>query len=192
MTAVDTAAAATARTSWWTGRAGLVIPAILFAFSAYLTVGILTIQVPEGASAPGPAFFPALIAIAGFVVSVLLALQYIRTPEPAEPATYSEFDEVSDSARAEAEAAARVKYRFFSDWVCVAWAAGGFLAFSLLLVPAGWILAGALLFWCVARAMGSRKPLLDAVIALMMSSLVYLAFGVALGLDLPSGVLGGL
>ncbi|MEI3845550.1 MULTISPECIES: tripartite tricarboxylate transporter TctB family protein [Microbacterium] len=192
MTAVDTAAAATARTSWWAGRAGLVIPAILFAFSTYLTVGILTMQVPEGASAPGPAFFPTLIAIAGFVVSVLLAFRYIRTPEPAEPATYSEFDEVSDSARAEAEAAARVKYRFFSDWVCVAWAAGGFLAFSLLLVPAGWILAGALLFWCVARAMGSRKPLLDAVIALMMSSLVYLAFGVALGLDLPSGVLGGL
>lgn len=191
MTATDVTEAP-ARPSWWTGRAGLLVPAILFAFSAYLLVGMLTMRVPDGAAAPGPTFFPTIVALAGFVISVLLAVQIIRNPEVPQPATYSEDDEVSDAARAEAEAAAKVPYRFFSDWRSVAWAAGGFLAFAVLLPVAGWILAAALLVWCVARAMGSTKAVLDIVVALTLSSLSYLAFDVLLGLELPSGVLGGL
>jgi putative tricarboxylic transport membrane protein len=183
---------APARRSWWTGRAGLLVPAIVFAFSAYLLVGMLTMRVPEGAAAPGPTFFPTIIAIAGFVISVLLAIQIIRNPEVPQPAAYSEDDDVSDAARAEAEAAAKVPYRFFSDWRSIAWAAGGFLAFALLLPVLGWILAAALLVWCVARSMGSTKVVLDIIVALTLSSLSYLAFDVLLGLDLPSGVLGGL
>lgn len=191
MTATDLTDAP-ARRSWWTGRAGLIIPAIVAAFSAYLLIGSLTMKVPTGAASPGPQFFPTVIAIAGFVIAVLLAVQIIRNPEIPQPATYSEDDDVSDAARAEAEAAAKVPYRFFSDWRSVAWAAGGFLAFALLLPLAGWILAAALLVWCVARAMGSTKPVLDVIVALTLSSLSYLAFDVLLGLDLPSGVLGGL
>lgn len=180
------------RTSWWTGRAGLLVPAVLAAFSTYLVLGMLTMQIPPGTASPGPQFFPTIVAIAGYIVAVLLALQIIRSPEVPEPATYSEDDDVSDAARAEAEAAAKVRYRFFSDWRSIAWAAGGFLAFALLLTPVGWIVSGALLFWCVARAMGSTKPLLDVIVAFTMSSLAYLAFDVLLGLELPSGVLGGL
>ena len=39
--------------------------------------------------------------------------------------------------------------------------------------------------------MDSRTPLRDVVVALTVSSIVYLAFGVALGLNLPSGLIGG-
>ncbi|MFJ6651339.1 tripartite tricarboxylate transporter TctB family protein [Microbacterium sp. NPDC091313] len=191
MTAIDTSET-TAPPSWWTGRAGLLVPAVLFAFAAYLTIGVLTMRVPAGAASPGPQFFPALVAVAGYVVAVLLAVQIIRHPEVPVAATYSADDDVSDAARAEAQAAASVRYRFFSDWRSVAWAAGGFLAFALLLSAVGWILSAALLVWCVARAMGSTKPVLDVVVALTMSSLAYLAFDVLLGLELPSGLLGGL
>jgi putative tricarboxylic transport membrane protein len=191
VTAIDTPEAAE-RHSWWTGRAALLVPGVLFAFSTYLAIGMLTMRVPAGAASPGPQFFPTLLAIAGYVVAVLLTVQIIRHPETPVPATFSADDDVSDAARAEAEAAAQVRYRFFSDWRSVAWAAGGFLAFALLLPVAGWILAAALLVWCVARAMGSTRPLLDVAVALTMSSLAYLAFDVALGLELPSGVLGGL
>lgn len=180
------------RTSWWTGRSGLVIPAILAAFSTYLMVGIATMKIPEGTDPPGPEFFPMIVAIAGYVVAILLAIKYIRTREPAEPNVFSELDDVSQAERAAAEAAASVKYRFFSDWRCIAWAVGGFLAFALLLLPAGWIIAAALLFWCVARAMDSRRPLWDVGVSLAVSSLAYLAFDVLLGMNLPSGVLGGL
>ncbi len=177
--------------SWWTGRSGLVIPLVLAAFSTYLLIGVLTMNVPAGAATPGPKFFPTLILSAGYIVSALLVLKYFREPELPEPATYSEHDAVSDAARLEAEEAAKVQYKTFSDWRSVGWAAGGFLAFALLLAPLGWILSGALLFWCVARSMGSTKPLPDIVVGLTLSSIAYLAFDTLLGLNLPSGILGG-
>ena len=67
----------------------------------------------------------------------------------------------------------------------------GFLAFALTLEVLGWILAAALLFWAVARGFGSRRPLFDISLALLVSSAIYLAFTVGLGLTLPSGILGG-
>ncbi|WP_413774220.1 tripartite tricarboxylate transporter TctB family protein [Brevibacterium sp. JSBI002] len=94
----------------------------------------------------------------------------------------------------QAIAAARkadAKHRTHSDFVSLAWGAGGFAAFALILEFAGWIIAAALLFWCVARSMGSKKPLFDLTLALTFSSLVYIAFSVMLGLNLPSGILGG-
>lgn len=164
---------------------------VMAAFSTYLMVGIALIDVPEGTDPPGPQFFPLLIAIAGYVVAVLLAISYIRTPDPAQPAMFDENDDVPDDERRAAEEAAKVPYRTYSDWRSVAWAVGGFIAFGALLEFAGWLIAAAMLFWCVARAMGSTRPLLDLTAAIGVSSLVYLAFDVALGLNLPSGIVGG-
>lgn len=175
-------------TSWWTGRSGLVVPLVLFAFCTYLLVGILTMNVPVGVDSPGPKFFPTLVVISGYIVSAVLVVQYIRKPEPADVAEDSEYGAVPVAD----EQAPAKQYRFFSDWQCIAWATFGFLAFALLLNPVGWILSAALLFWCVARAMDSKRPLLDLVVGLMMSSIAYLAFDVLLGLNLPSGLLGGL
>ena len=74
----------------------------------------------------------------------------------------------------------------------MAWTIGGFLLFTITLEFLGWILAGALLFWFVARGMGSRRTLFDVSLALVVSSAIYLAFDVGLGLNLPSGLLGGI
>ena len=82
-------------------------------------------------------------------------------------------------------------WRYHSDFQSLGWTVGGFLAFAVLLPWLGWVLAGALLFWSVARGFGSRRPLFDILMALFMSSIAYLAFSVALGLNLPSGILGG-
>ncbi len=189
----DTRATGAAETEGWAhGRAVLAVPIILAAFCTYLLIGILTMSVPPGVTTPGPKFFPTIIVGAGYVIAALLFVKYLRTPEPPAAATYSEFDDVSDAAREDAARAAAVPYKTFSDWTSLAWAIGGFLAFGLLLNVVGWIVGGALLFWCVARAMGSLTPVRDVIVALMMSSLAYLAFDVLLGLNLPSGILGGL
>ena len=82
------------------------------------------------------------------------------------------------------------QWRTFTDWQAVAWCIGGFLAFALTIELLGWILAAALLFWCVARGIGSRRPLFDASLALVVSSVIYLLFAMGLGLNLPAGVLG--
>lgn len=204
--------------TWWEGRSGLIVPVIMAAFSTYLLVGILTMEVAEDADQPGPQFFPMLIMIVGYAITVLLTVAYIRNPEPVDvadelpaeaeeekafstPVTSAvsasrmdphEEDEPSRDRQAIAEArAADSKHRTHSDFVSLAWGAGGFAAFALILEFAGWIIAAALLFWCVARSMGSKKPLFDLTVALTFSSLVYIAFAVMLGLNLPSGILGG-
>lgn len=156
---------------FWHGRSGLLMPALLAAFSLFLLIGAALI--PAGDTEfPGPRFFPILLGSAGLLLAILIALGALRTPEPV-PET---------SGRS---------YRTHSDFVALAWTVGGFLAFALLLPWLGWILAGALVFWCTAHGFGSRRPLFDIVIALFLSSAIYLVFGTGLGLNLPSGILGG-
>ncbi|MBF4992713.1 tripartite tricarboxylate transporter TctB family protein [Arthrobacter gandavensis] len=159
------------RTSWWDGRSGLLLSLLMVLFSTYLLIGILTMDVGE-TDFPGPKFFPGILMIAGYVLAVLLALHYLRSPERPQETSAQQF-------------------RTFTDWTAVLWAVGGFLLFALSLERLGWIIAGAMLFWFVARGFGSRRPLFDISFALLFSSAVYLAFTVGLGLNLPSGILGG-
>lgn len=168
----ETALQAAPRTSPGTGRSGLVLPGILVLLGIYLSVGVITMEVPDGAKQPGPKFFPILIIVAIFVLSALLTVQLVRTPEPV--------------------AADRHGYRSYSDWKTVALVAAGFLAFALLLVPAGWLISASLLFWTVAFALGSKNRTKDLGIAVVFASAIQLAFGAALGLNLPSGILEGL
>ena len=204
--------------TWWQGRSGLIVPLIMGAFSTYLLIGILTMEVPADADKPGPHFFPTIIMLVGYALTILLVIAYIRNPEPVDvddelpaaaeedkafstPVTsavsasrlspHEEDEPEKDRAALAAARKADAKHRTHSDFVSLAWGAGGFAAFALLLEFAGWIIAAALLFWCVARSMGSKKPLFDLTLALTFSSLVYIAFAVLLGLNLPSGILGG-
>src|SRR5699024_9643628 len=78
-----------------------------------------------------------------------------------------------------------------SDFVSLASGAGGVAAFALHLEFSDCSIAAALPFCCVPPPMGWKKALSDLTLALTFSSLVYLAFAVALGLNLPSGILGG-
>lgn len=157
--------------SFWQGRSALLMPGLLAAFSLFLLIGAVLLPADD-ADFPGPRFFPLILGGVGMVLAVLLALGVLRTPEPV----------VETSGRS---------YRTHSDFGALAWVAGGFLAFALLMPWLGWILAGALLFWCTAHGFGSRRPLFDIVVALFLSSAVYLIFGTGLGLILPSGILGG-
>lgn len=181
----DAAPAATAPASPWGGSAGLsalIMPCLLAAFSLFLLIGSLTMDKGK-AEFPGPDFVPMLLGAAGIALAIALAVQVVRHREIPEAD-----DAVADLDRADRAAA---PHRFHSDFGALAWCFLGFLAFAVLLPFLGWILAGALLFWCVARGFGSPRPVFDILVALFMSSLTYLAFSVVLGLTLPSGILGG-
>lgn len=157
--------------SFWRGRSSLLMPALLGAFSLFLLVGGGLLEAGD-TEFPGPRFVPMIVGACGTLLAIGLALGTLRTPEPVE------------------ETSGR-RYRTYSDFAALAWVVGGFLAFALLLNVLGWILAGALLFWSTAHGFGSRRPVFDILIALFLSSLVYLIFGTGLGLVLPSGILGG-
>jgi len=161
-----------------TGRSGLVLALLTLALGVYLTVGIVTMTVPEGAEAPGPTFFPAIVAAACYVLAALLVVHYVRTPEEPEDAAGMEPVEGEDHAT-------------FSDWRTLGLTMLAFLLFALLLNPLGWILAAALMFWIIASAMGSGTPLKDVAVSLVLSCTVQVVFSAGLGLHLPAGILDG-
>ena len=76
------------------------------------------------------------------------------------------------------------------DWVAFGIISAGIVLQMLIIASAGFILASALLFVLVARGYGSRRVLRDALLALVLATLVYLVFTKGLGLSLPSGPLG--
>lgn len=78
------------------------------------------------------------------------------------------------------------------DLKALGFAVLAFLGFTMILEPVGWIVSAGLLFWAVAWALGSRRTLLDLGIGLVVASAVQVAFSLGLGLNLPSGVLGGI
>ena len=64
--------------------------------------------------------------------------------------------------------------------------------FTAVLNILGWILSAAFLFWIICYALGSKRPGFDAGVSLLFASAIQLAFNAGLGLNLPSGFLGGL
>jgi len=166
---------------WGRGRSGLVLALLVLAFGTYLTIGVATMTVPASAEAPGPRFFPTILAVGCYALAALLTVHYLRHPEePSDTDGVEEVEEAGERAPAT-----------FTDWRTLGLVVAGFLAFVLLLNPLGWILAAALMFWVIAWAMGSGSPLKDVAVALVLSCAVQLAFSAGLGLHLPAGVLEG-
>jgi putative tricarboxylic transport membrane protein len=75
------------------------------------------------------------------------------------------------------------------------WVSAGLFAHLLLIGWAGFVVAGTVLFACVARGFGSRRPARDLAIALVITLGIYLFFVELLNVGLPAGwlapVLGG-
>ncbi|MEQ3554612.1 tripartite tricarboxylate transporter TctB family protein [Pseudonocardia nematodicida] len=163
--------------SFWRRRTGLLVPAVLLGAGVTLAVGTLTMEVPSTATAPGPQLFPAIAAIVCTVLAVALAMDVLRHPEPADTGTGSDPADVPTRPRADRRGLAE--------------AVGVVVLFIAALQPVGWLLSGALLFWGMARALGSRRPVFDVFLALVVSSTVQLAFSAGLGLTLPPGLLAG-
>lgn len=160
----------------------LVMPLILVAFASYLLWGIVTMRVPAGVVFPGPRFFPLIIMGGLYLLGVLLTLSALR-----ERAAARALLERAVESEAESDAAAVAVAGM--DWRSLAWIVGSFVGFAFTLQWLGWIIAAALLFWCITRAFGATRPLFNLVVGLTASSIAYIVFDMALGLPLPSGIL---
>ncbi len=195
---------------WYTGRSELIVVAGVFVLAIWMTVGTITMEVPEGSAQPGPQFFPTLVAVFLYAVGIALAVEVIFRPK--RPHAVGEMVEVSDDLledlgdidttseiriiapedaapspqTAEAEARGRL------DWRTLGATTAGLVLFILILEPVGWILSAAVLFWVLSWAFGSKRPLFDIAVAFILSSGIQLAFGAGLGLALPAGFLEGM
>ena len=67
------------------------------------------------------------------------------------------------------------------------WVSAGLFAHMALIGWAGFVVAGTVLFACVARGFGSRRIVRDLVIALILAVAIYLFFVKLLNVGLPAG-----
>jgi len=175
---------------FWRRRTGLVVPGLMLVIGLALVVGTVTMRVPDTATSPGPQVFPAIVAALVLVVAVLLAIDVLRRPEAAtveiaQPAAPGDVDDLDLDGEP-------VERRPTSNHRALLGALGTVVVFIAALTPLGWLLAGAVLFWGIARALGSQRPVFDVFLALAISSIVQLAFSAGLGLNLPPGILEGI
>ncbi|MGO2659606.1 tripartite tricarboxylate transporter TctB family protein [Mycetocola reblochoni] len=194
-------------TRWWNGRGELGVALGVAVLGVLMLLGTATMDVPEGAGTPGPQFFPTIVGCFMLVLAVALAVGVIRHPRRPGPDEPSELnaDMLADLGNVESTTELRIvsgdpdlasrsatptapRAAGVRPVLMVVAALAGFI---LILDPLGWLLSAAALFWVVARALGSTRPLFDIAIALLMSSAVQLAFSAGLGLTLPSGILTG-
>ena len=80
---------------------------------------------------------------------------------------------------------AAAEHRFYAG--AFIWVSAGLFAQMLLIHRAGFVLAQAVLFTCVARGFASRRPIRDFAIGLALALGVFLFFIKFLNVNLPAG-----
>jgi len=149
----------------------LALAAGVAMLGGFLLLGVSRIRFGAGYDRIGPRFFPYAIAAGLILLGGWLAVGAFRKKKVPQPS----------GATAETHPPLQ-------------WAPIGYIGLALilnlvLLERAGFVIASAVQFWLAARAFHSRRPIRDAIIALALSTVVYVAFSQFLGLSLPAGPL---
>ncbi|MFW6693242.1 tripartite tricarboxylate transporter TctB family protein [Streptomyces sp. MAR4 CNX-425] len=154
------------------GRSELGVCVLLLAIGVLVLVDALRMDTDFAQRGPvGPEAAPTVVGIALLVVAALLAVDVLR------------------GGRGEAEGGGDVDLDAPSEWRTVLLLAGVFLVTAFLISPFGFPVAGALLFWGAAFALGSRAYTRDPLIAAVLSVATYAVFDNLLGVPLPGGPL---
>ena len=135
-----------------------------------VAAGAVTAQLPSagGYAGIGPNFFPGLVsaglvAIGAWLLWESLSGGWRNLGEP-EPGSEHSFRTGS-----------------------FVWVSVGLFLHMALIGTAGFVIAGTILFACVARGFGSARPARDAALGVVLSLAVYLFFVKFLNVGLPAG-----
>ncbi|MFC4115866.1 tripartite tricarboxylate transporter TctB family protein [Nonomuraea zeae] len=139
---------------------------------AALVVLAQAVAIPQGNGyqAVGPRAFPLLVGGGLAVVAVIGVVQAFRPG--AAGARESEPDEAGST-----------------HWPSVLWLVGALAGYALLLVPAGYWQTTTVFFVAVARVLGSRRPVRDVLVGLVLALATYFLFDRLLGISLPPGLI---
>jgi putative tricarboxylic transport membrane protein len=151
----------------------LLLAAGVTAFGALVVYETTKIRVVPIYAKVGPRIIPYIVGVGLIVLGIWLAVEVLlgRTAKPSEE---SEDADVS----------------LPTDWVTVGLLAVSLAVYLYLIERAGFIIASSLLFYGAAFAMGSRRYLRDAAVAIILSVVVFYIFTAGLDLRLPHGLLG--
>ena len=130
----------------------------------------VTAQLPsEGGYAQiGPNFFPAIVA-AGLVALGAWLL----------------WETLSGGWRSLAQPEPGTEHAFKTN--SFVWVSAGLFLHMALIGTAGFVIAGTLLFACVARGFGSRRVVRDVALGVVLALAIYLFFVKLLNVGLPAG-----
>ncbi|MER5491982.1 tripartite tricarboxylate transporter TctB family protein [Streptomyces sp. NPDC002490] len=152
----------------------LGVSVLLLALGVLVLTDALTMDVDITQRGPvGPKTVPIAVGIGLLVIAVLLAVDVLR------------------GGHGEAEGGEDIDLSEPADWRTVLLLGGVFLATAVLIEPLGFPIAGALLFWGSAYALGSRHFHRDPAIAAVLSVTAFIIFDRLLGVPLPGGPLMG-
>ena len=137
-----------------------------------LGVAGVTATLPSegGYAGIGPNFIPAVVGAGIIVLGVWLCVEAFTG---------------GWRGAAPDDAAARGEHAF--DGAAFGWISAGLFAHMALIGWAGFVVAGALLFACVARGFGSRRVARDLALGLALSMGVFFFFVKLLNVNLPAG-----
>ena len=138
----------------------------LLACAAVVLWQTLSIPVSPLYSKVGPTVFPYMTTAGLAVLAVLLMVAAVRGGwQP---------DEEKETP---------------TDWKALAFVAAGLIANVLLIQPLGFTAASVVMFVLVCFGFGSRHPLRDVLIALVLALAAYFGFARALGVNIGAGLI---
>ena len=150
--------------------AELALSAAVLALGIFVAVVAAGLPGSRSYSAIGANFMPAMVGGGLIVLGIWLLVEHFtggwRAREPDDPAE-------------------RGEHAFHLG--AFAWVSAGLFAQMALIHSAGFVLAAAALYACIARGFGSARLLRDAAIGLAIGLAVFLFFVHFLNVNLPAG-----
>jgi putative tricarboxylic transport membrane protein len=144
----------------------------LIALGAFVVYETQSIAETQGYAQIGPRLFPYLIGGGLTICGAVLAWQALSGGWRNVP-----LDQEGHDA---------------PDWVAFGIISVGVILHMVIIGWAGFIIASTVLFVMVARGFGSKRIVRDAIIAVVLATVVFFIFTLALGLALPKGPFGGI
>jgi putative tricarboxylic transport membrane protein len=134
-------------------------------------LGLGTLQLPEatGYAKIGPRLMPTLVTAGLFLLGAILLKEALT-------GGFRGVNEDEEAAQP-------------THWPAFAWISGAMILNGMLMVHAGFVIAGALMFTLAARGFGDRRWALNLGIGFLIAAATYAGFNFGLGLNLPSGIL---
>jgi putative tricarboxylic transport membrane protein len=149
-------------------RAEFALSAGVLGLGAFAAIVTANLPGEGGYAGIGPNFIPAVVAAGLLVTGGWLLWEALR-----------------GGWRNRGEPEAGAEHAFHAG--AFGWITAGLFAHMALIGWAGFVLAGAVLFACVARAFGSPRAARDAALGLALSLAVFLFFVKFLNVNLPAG-----
>lgn len=156
----------------WARYAEVLVAVGVIAMGIVILIETRDIRVPKAFSSVGPRVVPTVVGWGLVVIGAWYAIDVVRG-NTAAPSGDSEDADPTLPA----------------DWAVLGGLALALGVYAVLMEPAGFVIASAVLFVMAAFSMGSRKLVHDTAVGFAVSLTTFLVFSEWLGIRLPEGLL---